>query len=153
MKRLLYSTTAIVVSAAMLISSCKNDDNKLNSGSIHVAPDTVTASEYAAFKQWKQDQANANATAAQPAAKQTVVVHKHYNVNKTEPAAQQTTTKKKGWSKAAKGTAIGAGAGAAAGALLIKNNRALGAAVGAAVGGGVGYGVGRSKDKKDGRVQ
>ena len=58
---------------------------------------------------------------------------------------------KKGWSKAAKGTAIGAGAGAVAGAVIGKKNRVVGGVIGGVVGGAVGYGVGRHMDKKDGR--
>jgi hypothetical protein len=65
----------------------------------------------------------------------------------TQPAAQ---TQKKGWSKAAKGTAIGAGSGAVVGAIISKK-KGRGAIIGGVVGAGVGYGVGRSKDKKDGR--
>jgi hypothetical protein len=149
MKRIFYSTTAVVVSAAMLFSSCKND-NRLATESIPVAPAAVSASEYAEFKEWKEQQ-QVNTAKANTARKTTTVVHKHYTVNKTAPAVATTTKKKKGWSKAAKGTAIGAGAGAAAGAILVKNNRALGAVIGGVVGGGVGYGVGRSMDKKDGR--
>jgi len=151
MKRIFYTTTAILVSAGLLLASCK-DNNRLASESIPVAPATVSASEYAEFKEWKQQQlqnttnARTTTTTARP-----VIVHKHYTVNKITPVAQSTVKKKKGWSKAAKGTAIGAGAGAAAGALLVKNNRALGAVIGGVVGGGVGYGVGRSMDKKDGR--
>ncbi len=64
---------------------------------------------------------------------------------------QAKTTKKKGWSKAAKGAAIGAGSGAILGAVINKRNRAVGAVIGGVIGGGVGYGIGRSKDKKDGR--
>jgi hypothetical protein len=63
-----------------------------------------------------------------------------------------TTTKKKGWSKAAKGTAIGAATGAVAGAIINKKNRVLGGVIGGVIGGGVGYGIGRGMDKKDGRV-
>jgi hypothetical protein len=37
------------------------------------------------------------------------------------------TTTKKGWSKAAKGTAIGAGTGAVLGAVINKKNRVAGA--------------------------
>jgi hypothetical protein len=59
--------------------------------------------------------------------------------------------KKKGWSKAAKGTVIGAGGGAVLGAVVNKRNRAAGAVIGGVVGGGVGYGIGRHLDKKDGR--
>jgi hypothetical protein len=150
MKQILYTTTAVVVSAAMLISSCKNNDTKLESGSVPVTPNSISQQEYNDYKAWKEQQQNTqtNTTTAPPT---TVVVHKHYTVNKTEPVAQSTKTKKKGWSKAAKGTAIGAGVGAAAGAIIVKKNRGLGAAAGAVIGGGAGYGVGRSMDKKDGR--
>lgn len=58
---------------------------------------------------------------------------------------------KKGWSKAAKGTAIGAGSGAVLGAVIHKKNRVLGGVVGGVIGGGIGYGIGRSMDKKEGR--
>lgn len=150
MKRIFYTTTAVVVSAAMLFASCK-DNNRLESGSVPVTPNSISQSEYNEFKEWKQQQQeNASKTQTTTTTAPTVVVHKHYTINKTTPVVAQ-KTKKKGWSKAAKGTAIGAGAGAAAGAILVKNNRALGAVVGGVVGGGVGYGIGRAKDKKDGR--
>jgi flagellum-specific peptidoglycan hydrolase FlgJ len=63
-----------------------------------------------------------------------------------------TTTQKKGWSSAAKGTAIGAGAGALGGALIDKK-KGRGAIIGGVVGAGTGYIIGRDKDKKSGRVQ
>ena len=63
-----------------------------------------------------------------------------------------TTTKKKGWSKAAKGTAIGAGAGALTG-VLVSKNKGKGAIIGGVLGAGAGYIIGRKKDKKDGRVK
>ena len=63
------------------------------------------------------------------------------------------TTQKKGWSKAAKGTTIGAVGGAVAGAIINKKNRVLGGVIGGVIGGGVGYGIGRGMDKKDGRVK
>ncbi len=150
MKRIFYTTTALVISGAILMSSCK-DNNRLATESIPVTPVSVSASEYAEFTAWKEQQAEntiSNRTTTK-AASRPVIVHKHYTVNKTTPAVQP--AKKKGWSKAAKGTAIGAGAGAAAGAIIVKNNRALGAVIGGVLGGGVGYGVGRSMDKKDGR--
>jgi hypothetical protein len=149
MKQIFYTTTAIAVSAAMLISSCKNNDNKLESGSVPVTPNSISQSEYKEYKEWKDQQQNTQ-TKATTAPPTTVVVHKHYTVNETQPAAQP-VKKKKGWSKAAKGTVIGAGVGAAAGAIIVKKNRGLGAAAGAVLGGGAGYGVGRSMDKKDGR--
>lgn len=149
MKKILYTTTAVVVSAAMLFASCK-DNNRLESGSVPVTPNSISQSEYNEFKEWKQQQENASKIQTTTTTAPTVVVHKHYTINKTTPVVAQ-KTQKKGWSKAAKGTAIGAGAGAAAGAILVKNNRALGAVVGGVVGGGVGYSIGRAKDKKDGR--
>lgn len=58
--------------------------------------------------------------------------------------------KKKGWSAAAKGTAIGGGVGAIAGGIIGHNLG--GAAIGAVAGGGAGYLIGRAKDRKTGRV-
>ena len=58
---------------------------------------------------------------------------------------------KKGWSDAAKGTAIGAAAGALGGILIDKND-ARGAIIGGVVGAGTGYVIGRAKDRKTGRV-
>ena len=140
MKKILYNTT-VALGAIIIMASCKNNSTPATpTESSVVTP--VPSSEYTAFKQWQQQQA---AQPVQPAP--VVVVHKHYVVERTTTAP----AKKKGWSKAAKGTAIGAGAGAVTGAIISKNNRGLGAVIGGVVGGGVGYGVGRSKDKKDGR--
>jgi hypothetical protein len=152
MKKLFYPLI-VAAGVTMVATSCK-DNNRLESESVSVPATKVPTDEYAEFKTWQAQQAQKELEAQKAAAapKTTTVVHKHYTVNKSTPATATTEpAKKKGWSKAAKGTAIGAGAGAAAGAIISKNNRALGAVVGGIVGGGVGYGVGRSKDKKDGR--
>jgi hypothetical protein len=71
--------------------------------------------------------------------------------NSSGTLATAPAQEKKGWSKAAKGTAIGAGSGAVLGAIVNKKNRAAGAVIGGVVGGAGGYIIGRSKDKKDGR--
>ena len=63
------------------------------------------------------------------------------------------TTKKEGWSSAAKGAVIGGATGAVAGAVINKKNRAAGAVVGGVAGAGVGYTIGRAKVRKTGRVQ
>ena len=63
-----------------------------------------------------------------------------------------TSTKKKGWSQAAKGAVIGAGAGALGGVLIDKKD-GRGAIIGGVVGAGTGYIIGRSQDRKSGRVQ
>jgi outer membrane lipoprotein SlyB len=68
-------------------------------------------------------------------------------------APQAQTQQKKGWSKAAKGTVIGAASGAVLGAVVAKNNRGTGAVIGGVAGGTAGYIIGRKQDKKDGRVQ
>ncbi|HSU27182.1 MAG TPA: glycine zipper domain-containing protein [Chitinophagaceae bacterium] len=70
------------------------------------------------------------------------------NSSSSDPAK---TVAKKGWSKAAKGTAIGGATGAVLGAVINKRNRVAGAVIGAILGGGTGFVIGRSKDKKDGR--
>jgi hypothetical protein len=63
---------------------------------------------------------------------------------------KKTVVKRKGWSKAAKGTAIGAGAGAVTGAIISKD-KSKGAIIGGVVGAAGGYIIGRKKDKQDGR--
>jgi hypothetical protein len=68
----------------------------------------------------------------------------------SETPAPAAPAKKKGWSAAAKGTAIGGGVGAIAGGIIGHNLG--GAAIGAAAGGGAGYLIGRAKDRKTGRV-
>lgn len=150
MKRILYSTTAVVFAAAMF--SCK-DPNKIETQVLPVS----TTSELAEFRQWQADKL-AKENAAKTVSYETPV-RKTSTVRKSTSTSASTIppippaepAKKKGWSKAAKGAVIGGAAGAAAGAIIVKKNRALGAVIGGVVGGGVGYGVGRGMDKKDGR--
>src|SRR5678815_5112027 len=97
-----------------------------------------------------------NAVVAKPViksstAKRAVSYQSPKMVSESQNAAKTTTTKKKGWSKAAKATAIGAGTGAVLGAVINKKNRAIGAVIGGVIGGGGGYVIGRGMDKKDGR--
>jgi YMGG-like Gly-zipper len=61
------------------------------------------------------------------------------------------TTKKKGWSQAAKGATIGGVGGAVAGAVISKN-KGKGAVIGGVVGAAGGYILGRRADKKSGRA-
>lgn len=74
----------------------------------------------------------------------------------TTSSAGTTTTaaqpQKKGWSSAAKGTAIGAGVGALGGILIDKKD-GRGAIIGGLAGAGAGYAIGRAEDRKSGRVQ
>ena len=84
--------------------------------------------------------------------------------NNTKPTASATPSdnsgtvntkapvkKDKGWSSAAKGTAIGAGSGAILGAVVSKK-KVKGAVVGGVIGAAGGYVIGRDMDKKSGRV-
>ncbi len=70
----------------------------------------------------------------------------------TQPVATTTETeKKKGWSAAAKGAAIGAGTGAIGGAIISKK-KGLGAIVGGVVGAAGGYIIGKDIDKKNNKL-
>ncbi len=57
----------------------------------------------------------------------------------------------RGWSDAAKGTAIGAGSGAILGAVVSKD-KVKGAVIGGVLGGAGGYAIGRDRDRRSGRV-
>lgn len=75
---------------------------------------------------------------------------KGYSESKTY--SEPTTTRKKGWSHAAKGAAIGGAAGAVTGILVDKKD-GRGAIIGGVLGAGTGYVIGRAKDRKTGRIQ
>jgi len=115
----------------------------------------IDATELAQFQAWKetneqkQNYVAPKTTTRSTAAKRTTSYQSPKMVSESQNSAKTTT--KKGWSKAAKGTAIGAGTGAVLGAVINKKNRALGAVIGGVLGGGGGYVIGRGMDKKDGR--
>ena len=143
----LFIAIAAVVSVAV-VGLTKNSNTK-----------KVDATELAQFEAWKasslqKELEKENAIVAKPVTKSSTAKRVSYQspkmVSESQNAAK-TTTKKKGWSKAAKSTAIGAGAGAVLGAVINKKNRALGAVIGGVIGGGGGYVIGRGMDKKDGR--
>ncbi len=115
----------------------------------------MDATELAQFQAWKESNTQEQnylapkQAATRTVAKRTTSYQSPKMVSESQNAAKTTT--KKGWSKAAKATAIGAGAGAVLGAVINKKNRALGAVIGGVIGGGGGYVLGRGMDKKDGR--
>jgi hypothetical protein len=117
----------------------------------------MDATELAQFQAWKEsNEQQQNVIAPKPVTKQTIksTTAKRttsYQSPKMVSESQNAAKVKKGWSKAAKGTAIGAGAGAVLGAVINKKNRAVGAVIGGVIGGGGGYVLGRGMDKKDGR--
>jgi YmgG-like glycine-zipper protein len=149
---LIVIAIAAVLSVAAIVGISNNSKAK-----------KVDAAELAQFEAWKETKtmealASQQASYTAPkrttstAAKRPVIYQSPKMVSESQNSAK-TTTKKKGWSKAAKGTAIGAGAGAVLGAVINKKNRVAGAVIGGVLGGGGGYVIGRSMDKKDGRVQ
>jgi hypothetical protein len=156
-KRILRTFSVIAVMAAMIaMISCGNRRADVGDKTVLMPVDTTG---FAQFKAWKQQQ-NQNAAVAtsyKPVKSTTVHSSTSGRTAKTETGTMSTTnqypakTKPKGWSKAAKGTVIGAGSGAVLGAIINKKNRAVGAVIGGVAGGAVGYGVGRHIDKKDGR--
>ena len=145
----LFIAIAAVVSVAV-VGLTKSSNSK-----------KVDATELAQFEAWKasslqKELEKENAVVTKPVtksstAKRTVSYQSPKMVSESQNAAKTTTTQKKGWSKAAKATAIGAGTGAVLGAVINKKNRVAGAVIGGVIGGGGGYVIGRGMDKKDGR--
>lgn len=125
----------------------------------HAQKKKMDAVELAQFEAWKeskelnlQQQNNVvPKTTTSKTAKRNVSYQSPKMVSESQNAAKTETKAKKGWSKAAKGTAIGAGTGAVLGAVINKKNRVAGAVIGGVIGGGGGYVIGRGMDKKDGR--
>lgn len=161
MKRVVPILSFVAV-VAILLTACgsKGDETKAVSYA-----DTVGLAQFqqwkymnerAAIDQYYQQAVQKTTTPAVPA-RRTTTTRSSTNYGSgsmnTVSQNQAKVAQKKGWSKAAKGAAIGGGAGAIAGAVLVKKNRVAGGAIGAIVGGGLGYIIGRSQDKKDGRVQ
>ncbi|MFI5132509.1 MAG: glycine zipper 2TM domain-containing protein [Chitinophagales bacterium] len=156
MKRTLPILSIAVLITTVLLSLTACQSKKAPDSLVLSAKDTSGLAEFQSWKSMNEAKAASNfyiqgykdAMATKPATKTTVV-------HKAAPAVARTTTaqpvKKKGWSKAAKGTAVGTAAGAIAGVLINKKNRVAGGVIGGILGGGIGYGVGRGMDKKDGR--
>ena len=165
MKKLLPILSILFISA-ILISACNNKAPvDLNAGKVLTYVDTAGLAD---FQKWK----------TQNELKDPVVYYKQGNevstgqpakkISRSHNAVQQSssngggslnsvseypakTTAKKGWSRKAKGAAIGGGGGAILGAVINKNNRLIGGAIGGALGAGIGYVIGNELDKKHGR--
>lgn len=159
-------------SAIVLLTAC-NSNPKTDTEIVKIAPATVPTDTtgLAQFQAWKAQhelatvaQYNAQAVTAVPPVKKQVRTSTTAAKTTSSPTASTQSgsmssesantakaPEKKGWSKAAKGTAIGAGTGAVLGAVINKKNRVVGGVVGGVAGGAVGYGIGRQMDKRDGR--
>ena len=124
----------MVISASVLIAACKQKAAQTNSNSYPT--DTAVSN---------------NSPSSSPSAGTGVYHHRTYVNTSTNPS-HTTVVRKKGWSSAAKGTAIGAASGAVLGAALSKDHhRVKGAVIGGAAGAAGGYLYGRHRDKKNGR--
>ena len=150
MKKFL-SIITITAAVAVVMASCKNTPVTTKAVTYD---DTVGLAE---FQEWKvmNERVEANeaymATAKNTTAKRTST-NKSSGTMNSESTNNAKVSKKKGWSKTAKYSAIGGGAGIVLGAVINKRNRVAGGIIGGVIGGGVGYGIGRSQDKKDGRI-
>lgn len=171
MKKILFISTVAIAMVACNNSQQKSTaDAKLEAykDSIRLAADTAGLANYQAWK--AQNELVDNRTMTNPDmqyASSAAPVRRSYSPARSTRSrsysrtrnsggsmsseSSNTAMRKKGWSKAAKGTAIGAGTGAVLGAVVNKKNRVAGGVIGGVLGGGVGYGIGRSMDKKDGR--
>jgi hypothetical protein len=105
MKQVLLLIAIAAVLSVAVVGLTKNSNTK-----------KVDATELAQFQAWKdvqltnalkEDDAAPKQTTKSTAAKRTVNYHSPKLVSESQNSAKTTTTERKGWSKAAKGTAIG----------------------------------------------
>ena len=164
MKKLIPILSMLFISA-ILISACNSKPSAdPKAGKVLTYTDTAGLAD---FQKWKtqnelKDPAvyytqGTEVSAIQPARKTTKgysSVQRASNTGGSLNSVSQypaKTTAKKGWSRKAKGAAIGGGGGAILGAVINKNNRLVGGAIGGALGAGIGYVIGNELDKKHGR--
>lgn len=160
----------MVLSITAMFTACKN--NTSNTATVDtmalkqraVAEEQARADEAARVKALDDERAKLEAERNRLAATRRRVASSGSSSSSSSNVGGTTTTPatgsgtattapaKKGWSDAAKGTAIGAAAGALGGILIDKND-ARGAIIGGVLGAGTGYVIGRAKDRKTGRVQ
>ena len=137
MKKSITIISTTLLSAAFVFVSCKQKAAQTNSYNM------ADSSAY------YNNPANGPGINKQPVAAYptTTRTHRSY-ASRSSYSVQSTTVRKKGWSSAAKGTAIGAGSGAVLGAVVAgDHNRVKGAVVGGVVGAAGGYIYGRHRDK------
>jgi hypothetical protein len=137
LKNTVMKHTLMILSASVLIAACKQKAAQTNSNSYPT--DTAVYNNSSSY--------DAQST-------KTGVYHHRTYVSTSSNPSHTTVVRKKGWSSAAKGTAIGAASGAVLGAALSKDHhRVKGAVIGGAAGAAGGYLYGRHRDKKNGRYK
>ena len=141
MKKFL-SIITITAAIAVVMAACNSNPSATQPVS------SMDTAGLAQFRAWKALEKQEPVKAV--SSHKTVATNKSGSMTSSETNNAK-VAKKKGWSKAAKYSAIGGGSGIVLGAVINKRNRVAGGAVGAVVGAGLGYLFGRSQDKKDGR--
>lgn len=148
----------VIVALATALTSCGNSakEEALAKQQALVAVkdslklDSFKRAEIAEKERLVEERHQAELAAAKRANTKTVYTSSGSSTNYS--GGTTTSAKKKGWSDAAKGTAIGAGVGALGGILIDKKD-GRGAIIGGLAGAGAGYAIGRAEDRKSGRVQ
>lgn len=153
----------IIAIGATMLASCGKSDKQvalekqqaLSAYADSIKIDSFKRAAVETEKQKVEEKHRAELAAAKRSSSKTYQSAKTYRsggtVTTSSAGVVNNQNKKKGWSAAAKGTAIGAGVGAITGGVIGKN--AKGAVIGGVVGAGTGYAIGRAEDRKSGRVQ
>ncbi len=155
MKRILSIISIVAVITAVMIAC--NDKPMMNPNGLNSfsADDTAGLAQFQAWKAMNErlDPNVSYHPGGTMPAQQPVAARSKRTSGTMSSASTHTgnSSKKRGWSKAAKYSAIGGGTGIILGAVINKRNRVAGGVVGGIIGGGIGYAIGRSQDKKDGR--
>lgn len=136
--------TLIIISASLLIAACKQKAAQTNSNGY--------PTDTAVYNNNYPSNAGTTKYSSPYTTGRTRVYHHSTYVSTSSNPSRTTVVRKKGWSSAAKGTAIGAASGAVLGAVISKDHhRVKGAVIGGAAGAAGGYLYGRHRDKKNGR--
>ena len=131
---------AIILTALVIFSSCKNPKSETKTLATEVAEPKVEIDSV-------ETKALTETIPANEETKEAAVSTGTSNTANSNTTAETKVTKKK-WSNKKKGVIIGATSGAVAGAVVSKK-RGKGALVGGATGAAVGLGVGAILDKKE----
>ena len=143
MKKILFIIT--ITTAIIVVAMAAYKSNPLAKQRV-VYMDTT---DFAQFQAWKaMEKQKPVYGMSKPVATKKVVRDEKRSMSSSD-TRNAMVSKKKGWSKAAKYSAIGGGSGILLGAVINKRNRVAGGAIGGVVGAGMGYLFGRLKDKKD----
>lgn len=157
MKKMLLIFTVVV-----MFTACKSNTNEpVNKNMVLVDTTGLSKSnvltDVGNNKYVINDKVVNTGTTEKPAVPKKTVSNNDYvsggsSASSSNAAAATPVKEDKGWSHAAKGTAVGAGTGAIFGAIVNKEHRGQGALIGSVIGAGAGYLIGRKTDKNTGRV-